>query len=133
MAEPPEVLLVSRRFSVVRQDEGGRDGRTLAREYIVHPGAVTILPLFANGRVLLIRNRRIAVGATLVELPAGTLDPGESPRATAERELIEETGYRAELFEWLCEFHTSPGILSERMHLFLATGLSPGDAAPEPG
>lgn len=133
MAEPLQELLVTRRFRVVCQNEPDANGQMRPREYLVHPGAVTIIPLLADGGVVLIRNRRVAVGVTLVELPAGTLDPGESPEQTARRELIEETGYRASHFKLLCEFHTSPGVLSERMYLFLATGLSEGQAAPEPG
>ncbi|MCE9544384.1 MAG: NUDIX hydrolase [Planctomycetia bacterium] len=133
MPDAPEELLTTRRFRVVRQTEPDRDGQPHAREYLVHPGAATILPIFSDGRVLMIRNRRIAVGGTLLELPAGTLDPGEPPATTAHRELIEETGYRAEELKLLCEFHTSPGILSERMYLYLATGLTAGAAALEPG
>jgi ADP-ribose pyrophosphatase len=75
----------------------------------------------------------VAVGKTLVELPAGTLEPGEDPAVTAARELIEETGYRAAHLEKLREFYMSPGILNERMHLYLATGLAPGETALEPG
>jgi ADP-ribose pyrophosphatase len=82
---------------------------------------------------VLIRNYRIAVDEELLELPAGTIDPGEDPLETARRELAEETGYRAENFRRLTEFWVSPGILSERMHLFLATGLQPGAAALEKG
>ena len=70
---------------------------------------------------------------TLIELPAGTLEPGEDPAETARRELIEETGYRAESVLLLSEFFMSPGILNERMRLFLATGLTAGDTAREPG
>ena len=79
-----------------------------------------------DGRVCLIRNWRIAVGQTLIELPAGTLEPPEPPQVTAERELIEETGYRAKKIEFLHAFFLSPGILDEKMHLYLATGLTPG-------
>ena len=76
---------------------------------------------------------RVAVGETLIELPAGTLDPGEDPAEAARRELIEETGYRAETIERLCEFFMSPGILNERMVVFVATGLQPGETALEAG
>ena len=132
-ADEPEELLVTRRFRVVRHREPGRDGRMHVRETVQHPGAVTILPLLADDRVCLIRNRRVAVGKTLVELPAGTLEPGEDPGVTAGRELIEETGYRAARIEKLCEFFMSPGILNERMHLFLARDLEPGESHLEPG
>jgi ADP-ribose pyrophosphatase len=84
-------------------------------------------------RVCLIRNHRVAVGKMLVELPAGTLEPGEDPAVTAARELVEETGYRAASVEKLREFYMSPGILNERMHLYVARGLEGGKAAPEPG
>jgi ADP-ribose pyrophosphatase len=81
----------------------------------------------------LIRNYRIAVNQTLIELPAGTLEPPEPPLDTARRELIEETGYRAAKIEPLHAFFLSPGILDERMHLFLATGLTAGGTAREEG
>ncbi len=133
MPTEPEELLVSRRFRVVRHVTLARDGKPHVRDIVEHPGAVTILPLVDDGRVCLIRNDRVAVGKTLIELPAGTLDQGEDPAATAERELAEETGYRADTIEKLCEFFMSPGILSERMHLFLARGLRLGPTALEPG
>ena len=94
---------------------------------------MVILPLLDDGRVCLIRNRRIAVGEELIELPAGTIDPGEDPLETARRELTEETGYQAEHWQSLHEFWMSPGILNERMHLFVATGLKSGPASPEEG
>ncbi len=133
METKPEVLLVARRFQVVRGSQLGRDGQPHVREWIEHPGAVTILPILPDGRVVLIRNQRIAVGETLIELPAGTLDGGEDPQYCAHRELAEETGYRAGQMEFLCEFFMSPGILHEKMHLFLATKLSPGEMALEAG
>jgi ADP-ribose pyrophosphatase len=133
MATEPEEILVTRRFRVVRHILLGPDGKLHVRETVQHPGAVTILPLLDDGRVCLIRNYRIAVDKTLVELPAGTLEGGEDPAMTAERELIEETGYRATSIEKLSEFYMSPGILNERMHLYLARGLRPGPAALEPG
>ncbi len=81
--------------------------------------------------VCLIRNKRIAIGKTLIELPAGTLELGEPPRHTAERELQEETGYRAAHWHELNGFFMSPGILNERMHLFVARDLTPGLPARE--
>ena len=133
MDDTSEVLLVARRFTVVRQRQTAADGSVHFRETVQHPGAVTILPVFEDGSVCLIRNLRIAVGRTLVELPAGTLEPGEDSAVTAHRELIEETGYRARSLTKLHEFFMSPGILNERMHLYLATGLVAGKAALEAG
>lgn len=133
MTKPPEVLLVARRFRVLRHEVPAPDGKIHIRETIEHPGAVAILPLVDDGHVCLIRNYRVAVGKTLIELPAGTLEPGEDTAATAARELIEETGYRAATVEKLREFTMSPGILNERMYLYLARGLEPGPTALEGG
>lgn len=133
MASTPETLLQTRRFRVERRTQTLQDGSLHMREVVIHPGAVTILPLLDDGRVCLIRNVRVAVGETLIELPAGTLEPNEDPAKTAHRELIEETGFRADRVEKLCEFFMSPGILNERMHVFLATGLTAGAAALEAG
>jgi len=133
MTRSTEELLVTPRFKVIRHFETARDGSIHTRDTVQHPGAVAILPLLDDGRVCLIRNFRIAVGRTLVELPAGTLEPGEEPGNTAARELAEETGYVASSIEPLREFTMSPGILNERMHLFPARGLAAGPTAREAG
>jgi ADP-ribose pyrophosphatase len=133
MIEKREVVLKAGRFDVVRLTYRSADGAAHTREVARHPGAVTILPILDDGRVCLIRNYRVAVDQTLIELPAGTLEPGEAPSTTAARELEEETGYRATQVRELCEFFMSPGILSERMVLFLATGLTPGPTRLEGG
>jgi ADP-ribose pyrophosphatase len=109
------------------------DGRVHRHEVIEHPGSVVILPMVAADRVCLIKNFRIAVGRTLLELPAGTIENQDDPAETARRELIEETGYRAGKWEKLAEFFVSPGILRERMHLYLATELQVGPTALESG
>ncbi len=132
-AEQPEVLLTTPRFHVVRHRIPGPDGREHVKETVQHPGAVAILPLVDDDQVCLIRNFRMAVGRTLIELPAGTREPDEDAATTAARELVEETGYRAGRIEKLREFTMSPGILNERMHLFLARDLTPGKSALEPG
>jgi ADP-ribose pyrophosphatase len=128
-----ETLLTTSKFRVVRETISSESGRAKTREIIRHPGACVIVPLLDDGRVCLIKNWRIAVGETLVELPAGTLEPSEPPAKTAERELIEETGYRAQHIEFLHAFYLSPGILDEKMHLYLATGLTAGETAREEG
>jgi ADP-ribose pyrophosphatase len=102
------------------------DGQLVQRDVVLHPGAVAILPLLDREHVCLIRNQRPIIGATLLEIPAGTLEPGEPPEEAAVRELAEETGYRAGRWRKLTEFIPSPGVLSERTHLFLAQDLSPG-------
>lgn len=133
MSESREVLLETRRFTVVRHALQAASGRTIERESVQHPGAVTILPLLDDQRICLIRNYRVAVGQTLLELPAGTLDPGEDPTDTARRELKEETGYQCQTLTRLLEFFMSPGILNERMVLFVASGLTPGPPDLEEG
>lgn len=128
-----EILLETPRFRVIRQARTDSRGQSFVRETVVHPGAVAIVPLLDDGRICLIRNHRVSVGKTLVELPAGTLEPNEGPLATAQRELAEETGFTAAKWEPLGEFFMSPGILSERMHLFVARELTDGAARPEVG
>ena len=129
----PEILFQGKRFRVERVMQTGADGTAHAREIVRHPGAVTILPLLDDGRVCLVENYRAAVGRRLLELPAGTLEPGEPPDETARRELAEETGYRAGRLQRLAEFYMSPGNLDERMVLYLATELTPGPMALDAG
>lgn len=121
-----DLLLRADRFRVERIGWDDAQGVRRVKDVIRHPGAVVILPLLADGRICLIRNRRVSVGQTLLEVPAGTLDAGESPRACALRELEEETGYSAGRLDEMGWFYVSPGILDEKMHLFVATELSPG-------
>lgn len=121
-----------KRFSVVRRRVAGRDqGGGDEREVILHPGAVVIVPLVAGDRLCLIRNHRVAVGRTLIEAPAGTLEPGEDPAVAARRELAEETGYRAQCWRCLGAIWMSPGVLCERMHIYVASDLSPGPSQHE--
>lgn len=109
------------------------DGTPLQREVVVHPGAVVMLPLLDDGRVCLIHNQRVAIGKRLLELPAGMLQSPEPPATAAVRELEEETGYRAAEWRLLAEFYPSPGIMTERMYLYLARGLTAGPTRLEVG
>ncbi len=126
-------LLRTARFQVVEVTRAATDGSLRTRQILRHPGAVTILPLVDEQHVCLIRNFRVTANRPLLELPAGTLEPREDPLAAAQRELAEETGYRAGQWHPLHSFYLSPGILDERMHLYLATDLTAGAAAREPG
>jgi ADP-ribose pyrophosphatase len=126
-----QILLKTRRFSVVEKTVTRTDGQTASCQFVRHAGSVAILPLLDDDRVCLIRSRRLTVGQTLIEVPAGTREPDEPPIETARRELAEETGYRATAFNELLAYFSSPGILSERMWLFVATGLTPGEHARE--
>lgn len=128
-----EVVFSGRRFRVVRLETRADDGSTHVREIVEHPGSVTIVPLVDGEHVCLIRNRRPGVGEWLIELPAGTREPDEPPEETARREILEETGYRAGAITRLAEFWMSPGILNERMSLYLATDLEPAAQALDPG
>ncbi|KIE43834.1 MULTISPECIES: NUDIX hydrolase [Geobacter] len=100
-------------------------------QVVRHPGGVGVLPLHGDGTVTLIRQLRPAVDDVLLEIPAGRLDPGEEPSACGRRELTEETGLTAERLESLGTILTSPGVFDERIHLFLAVGLTQGEATPE--
>jgi ADP-ribose pyrophosphatase len=94
------------------------------REIVVHGGSCVIVPLFDDGTIALVRQYRYAAEEFLLEIPAGTLEKGEDPKAGAGRELEEEIGVRASKIEKLSEFYVSPGFLTEKMHLFLATSLT---------
>jgi ADP-ribose pyrophosphatase len=107
-------------------------GRRVVRETVRHPGSVVVVPVLDADHVLLIRQYRRAVERYLLELPAGTLAPGEDPRRCAPRELREETGWSARRWHRLGTFFPAPGFLDERMTIYLATDLRPGVAAPEP-
>jgi ADP-ribose pyrophosphatase len=127
------ILFQGRRFRVEQAIQVSPDGTSHIREVVRHPGAVVILPLLDDGRVCFVRNYRVAVDQTLIELPAGTLEPDEAPADTAVRELAEETGYRAGQIEHLITFCMSPGILDEQMHFFVAKDLQAGPLALEAG
>jgi ADP-ribose pyrophosphatase len=100
------------------------NGVTLEMEIIRHPGAAAIVPFIDDHTVILLKQYRHAVGGFIWEIPAGTLDPGEDARQCAKRELTEETGYAARHFERLAEITPLPAYSDERIHLFLATGLT---------
>ena len=109
-----------------RRDEAELpDGQRATRDVVEHPGGVVILPVLDDGRILLVRQWRYPLGRTLIEVPAGKLDPGEhaDPMAAARRELMEETGYEPAHMEELTSIYTSPGFCDERLWLYKATGL----------
>jgi ADP-ribose pyrophosphatase len=128
-----EYLLETPRFRVERLRHELADGTVKQREIVRHPGSVVVVPRVDSRRVCLIRNFRMAAGHPLIELPAGTLEPGEPPADCAARELAEETGYRAGRLECLTSFYAAPGILDELMHLFVATELTAGEPHREAG
>ena len=111
------------------------DGSIGSLEMVRHPGASAVVPLLDadadDPEVLLIRQYRYAANGYLYEIPAGRLDVGESPMECAHRELSEETGYRAERVEQLFTMYTTPGFTDEKIHLFLATGLTAGESHRE--
>ena len=111
-------------FDVI-ESEIRHDDVQYKREIVVHKGSAVIIPVFADGTVAMVRQYRYAAEKFLLEIPAGTLNAGEDPQLGAERELEEEIGVRAGKFEKLTEFYVSPGFLTEKMHLFLATDLTP--------
>jgi len=101
------------------------DGAEAVREIIVHPGAVCVVPVTAMGTLLLVEQYRHPAGCRLLELPAGTLEPGEEPAAAARRELEEEIGMAAAELQPLGGFYVAPGYTTEYIPLFAASGLEP--------
>jgi ADP-ribose pyrophosphatase len=99
------------------------DGKEGLREYIVHPGAVVVIPLLPNGKLLFERQHRYPIRRTIVELPAGKIDPGEDIALCARRELLEETGYEAADWRYLGLMHPCVGYADERIEIFLARDL----------
>lgn len=105
-------------------------------EMIRHPGAAAVVPFLSDPRgddpqIMLLKQYRYAADGYLYEIPAGRLDPGEQPIDCARRELLEETGCDAERIEFLCTFFTTPGFTDERIHAFMAVGLSSGESRHE--
>ena len=106
--------------------------RRMVRETLKHPGAVVIVPMLDRSRVVFVRQYRRAIERELLELPAGTLEPGEPRIACARRELQEETGWRARRMRRIGQFYAAPGFISEQLTVFLAQGLTRAAAHPDP-
>ena len=126
-----EMMFTGRVFGVRRDQLIEPTGVRTTREIVAHPGSVVVLPVFDDGKILIIRQYRYAAGQFMWELVAGHREPNEDFRRGAARELREETGYTARRYRKLLEIYPSPGLLSERMVIFLAEGLTKGEARPE--
>jgi ADP-ribose pyrophosphatase len=123
-------LLKNKLFRVVEEVATDPGGFEIKRSIIRHPGSAVILAVDENGRVLLVRQFRLPAEKELWELPAGRLDPGESPLQAAKRELREETGFQAKKWTKLVSFWPSPGYVAEKMTIFLARDLTEGPQQP---
>ncbi|MFO0949101.1 MAG: NUDIX hydrolase [Planctomycetota bacterium] len=126
-----ETVRKGKKFDIAVHTLQSKTGEQFEREFIDHPGAVVLVPLLDDGRVVLIRNYRHSIDQFLVEVPAGTANLGEPFEETAIRELAEETGYRAGKIERLMQFYPCPGASGERMVVYLCTQLQPGDPRRE--
>ncbi len=130
--QPRRVIYRGRKIDLALVPVALTDGLVEEREVVLHRGAVVLVPMLDGDRVCLLRNVRYAVGKTLVEVPAGTIDLGETPEITAARELTEETGYHAARITKLAEWFVSPGVMNERMYLFRCDDLTPGPTSLQP-
>jgi ADP-ribose pyrophosphatase len=120
----------NRLFTVTEEHAVEPGGFEIKRAIVHHRGSAVMTPVDDRKRVLLVRQYRLPAQGFLWELPAGSVDEGEKPLQTAKRELKEETGYRAKNWTKLVSFFPSPGFLTEKMTIFLATGLTAGTATP---
>lgn len=109
------------------------DGKMTTREYIKHPGAVVVLPVFEDGSVLLERQFRYPLQQVFIEFPAGKIDPGEDPLVCAKRELEEETGYTASDWQFVCTIHNAIAYSDEHLDIYLARGLIEGASRLDEG
>ncbi len=120
------------KIDLALQQVGLRDGTVAEREVVLHRGAVALVPMVDEHHVCLVRNRRYAIDRTLLEVPAGTIDPDELPDQTAARELVEETGYHAGRIRRIRDWYVSPGVINERMYLYLCEDLKAGPVDHQP-
>lgn len=123
-------LLRTPLFRVTRDKAIDPDGFEIVRAVVWHEGSAVVMPVDDRNRVLLVRQYRLPALQSLWELPAGRVDPGETPLQAARRELAEETGLRARKMKKLAEMWASPGFLAERMTIYLATELTQGESEP---
>lgn len=122
------------RIITVRKDKAElEDGSTAPRELVIHSGGVCVVPLTKDNKVIMVRQFRYAFGEPLLEIPAGKLEVGEDHRAAGLRELSEETGAECESFEYLGVCYPSVAYLTEKIHMYLARGLSFGETHPDEG
>jgi ADP-ribose pyrophosphatase len=119
------VIFEGRAFSVKIDTIKTADNRETTREIVVHHGAVVVVPVDADGNILLVRQYRKAVEKELLEIPAGGIEKDESPEEAVRREMAEETGYLPQKIVRLTGFYSAPGFCTEFLHLYLATGLQP--------
>ncbi|MGB9591816.1 MAG: NUDIX hydrolase [Candidatus Kryptoniota bacterium] len=128
-----QVVFRGRVFNTIVDEVEYESGRKTIREVAEHPGGAVVLPLLDDGNVVFVRQKRYPMNSLLYELPAGKLEPGELPELCAVRELREETGYTAEKIEELTAIYTSPGFCTEKLYIYLATGLHDGQQNLEEG
>ena len=117
-------------LTVVKDEVLLANGKTSFREVVLHPGAVTVIPVLED-KIIFVEQFRYPVGERLLELPAGKLEKNEVPEVTAKRELLEETGFEAAKLIHLKTFYTTPGFSNEIMHLFLALDLKEKNPRPD--
>lgn len=125
-----EILYRGKIFDLIVDRIEDPEGETGIREIAHHPGGAVAVPLFDDGRLLLVRQLRYPLGREIVEFPAGKLQPGEDPARAAARELAEETGWSAGRLEKLISMYSTPGFCDEVLHLYLATELAPSPGGP---
>lgn len=128
-----ELLFQGRFLRALRDTVALPDGGAATREYVVHPGAVVVIPLLDDGRVVLERQFRYPVARVMVEFPAGKLDAGEDPLLCGQRELLEETGYRAREWARAGEMHLAVAYSTEVIHIYFARGLVAGERQLDQG
>lgn len=125
-----ETLITTPIFTVTQDVAKDPDGFEIKRAIVQHSGSAVMMAVDAKNRILLVKQYRLPARQSLWELPAGRLDPGETPLKAAKRELVEETGYKGKKWTKLVSFFVSPGFLAEKMTIFVATDLTEGEKQP---